>query len=206
MFDLCCRGDLERVCRNLDLGFTTDAYKYSSLVCRGDLERFCRNLDLGFTAAAHKYSILLQGRSGTRLPESGPGFLRHRSQIFFSCCRGDLERVCRVLDLRGFSAAAHKYSSFVAGAIWSAFAGMWTWDSQRTRSNIVLLLQERFGARLPRSLPRFHCRRSKIFYFCCRGDLERVCQNLYLGFTADIYKYSYFVAGMTWFAFAGIWT
>ncbi len=161
IFFFCSRGDLERVCRNLDLGFTADAHKYSSLVCRGDLVRVCRNLDLGFTADAHKYSafvsVAIWSAAVLQCWSLWPGFYGGHSQKFFSCCRSDLERVCRNLDLV-FSASAHQYSTFVAGAIWSAF---------------------------PRSGPSFRGRRSQIFFSCWRGDLERVCRNLDLGFTAD---------------------
>ncbi len=132
-------------------------------------------------------------------------FLDRRWQIFYFCCRGDLGHISQYLNL-GFTAAAHKYSSLIAGGIWSGFAGIWTCVSQRMLTNVLFLLQGRFGACLPESGPSFHSRRSQIFYFCCRGDLERLCRNLDLVFTADAHKYSTFVAGAIWSAFAGIWT
>jgi hypothetical protein len=103
--------------------------------CRGDLGHFSQHLNLGFSASLTNILLFLQGRFGARLPESGPSFQRRRLQKFFSFCRGDLERVCRNLDLV-FTADAHKYSSLVAGAIWSVFARIWTWVLEATLTNI----------------------------------------------------------------------
>ncbi len=147
----------ERVCRNLDLVFSVADHKYSIFVAGAIWSSFAAIWTQVSRPTLKNILLILQRRFGARLPESGPRFHSRRLQKFFFYCRGD----------------------------WSAFAGIWTWDSQRTRSNILLLLEEWSGARLSRSWPRFLGRRSQIFYFCCRGDLERVCRNLDLGFTAD---------------------
>ncbi len=226
-----------------------------------------------------KCLLLLQGRFGAGLPESGPGFLGQRLQTFFFCCRGDLERV---LLPSGPGFYRRRSQIFAANTAWSAVVGS---RPKPPLKNILLLLQERSEAHLPKSGPSFHCRLSQIFFFCCRGDLmhiyqdpdivvlafahknssfflgwygarfptskprflglahkysslfagaiwstftgiwtkfsrptltkffsfcsgdlERVCLNLDLVFTADAHKYSSLVAGAIWSAFAGIWT
>jgi hypothetical protein len=120
--------------------------------------------------------LLSQGWFGARLQRSWPRFLSHRSQIFFSCCWGDLERVCRSLDLV-FSASAHKYSTFVARAIWSAFCC--NQDLGFIGDAHKYLLQIRSGPQWP---------------------------GLDLCFSASAHKNSSLVAGAIWCAFAGFWT
>ncbi len=153
IFYFCYRGDLEHVSQDLNLGFTTDAHKYSSFVCRGYLDRVCQDI----TADFHKKFSLVAGAIWCALPKFEPRFYGGRSQIlFFIYCRGYLDLVCR-----DFTAVVHKNSSLVAGAIWGAFAGIWTYSFHGWRSQIFSFCCRGDLERFCRIWPRFAGRRSQ---------------------------------------------